>query len=135
MKNNNIMILNNKNIGVSKIEFNPNGNLIITDKTGKYCLVVCIQYNIEDINNIRVGEDKKIDFNEYYICENNEPALIIPTSSSIQRLNNDILCFHFNFENIENDIHYMNKKEHFDIELKSLKCDIEINYNKVSKGI
>ncbi len=133
--NNNIMILNNKNIGVSKIEFNPNGNLIITDKTGKYCLVVCIQYNIEDINNIRVGEDKEIYFNEYYICENNEPALIIPTSSSIQRLDNDILLFHFNFENIEKNIHYMNKKEHFVIELKSLKCDIEINYSKVLKGI
>ena len=135
MNNNNIMILNNKNIGVGKIEFNPNGNLIIIDKTGKYCLVVCIQYNIEDINNISVGEDKEIDFNEYYICENNEPALIIPTISSVQRLDNNILRFHFNFENIENDIHYMNKKEHFDIELKSLKCDIEINYNKVSKGI
>lgn len=67
-------------------------------------------------------------------CENNEPALIIPANSSVKRLDNDILRFYFNFENIENDIHYMNKKEHFDEELKSLRCDIEINYNKDMKG-
>ncbi len=71
---NNIFILNNKNIGISKIELNKD-ELFIVDTNGKYSLCIHI-YNWKEINSINVGEKKKIDFNEYCFNEKNESALI-----------------------------------------------------------
>lgn len=133
--NKDFLILNNKNIGISEIEFNKNGNLIVTNKSKKYCLVVCIQYNIKDITDIKIGENKNIDFNEYYITENNEPALIRPSISSVKRLNEDILSFYFNFEDLKKGTHYMNNRGHFEKELKSLECNILINYKDILKDM
>ena len=127
--NKNIMTINNNDIGISKIEFDKNGNLIITDKSSKYSLVVCIKYNIGDINNVKIGESKSINFDEYYISENNESALIKPIVSLVEKEDDNILCFTFEFDNLDNKLCYMNKRKHFDIELHSLKCKIYINCN------
>ena len=55
----NIMILNNKNIGISRIELNKN-ELYIIDKTNKYSLCVHI-YNWKELNKIEIGKKQKIE--------------------------------------------------------------------------
>ena len=75
MKNDfNVMILNDVNIGISEIELDKS-DLLITDSSGKYCLQVCVEYNWKDITNIKIGQKETIDFNEYCLSENNEPAV------------------------------------------------------------
>ena len=69
------MILNGIDIGISKIELDKS-DLRITDQSGKYCLQVCVFYNWNDINKIRNNQKEEIDFNEYCLSLNNEPALI-----------------------------------------------------------
>lgn len=73
--NESIMILNGENIGISRIELNQS-DLIVIDKSHKYILHVFVEYNWKDINEIKPGTKAKIDFNEYSLSENNEPALI-----------------------------------------------------------
>lgn len=123
----NVMILNNVNIGISEIELNE-WDLLITDKSLKYCLQVCIKYNWEEINSLKVGEKKNINFNEYCLAENNEAALVWPDTSYLERLSDDSLYFHIAFRDLAHETHYMNKRGHFDIELKSLEVKIFINY-------
>ncbi len=122
----NIMLLNDEEIGVSKIEFDKDGNFLVHDKSGRYCFSVCTQYNIKDINEIAVGEKKDIRFNEYYISENNEPALIWPSSSTVERINEDDYCFDFEFDDLTKETTYMNMKGTFDNKLKSFKCILYI---------
>ena len=123
----NYMILNDKNIGVSEIECDFDGNLRVFDKSHKYSLVVCLAYNKEDINSIKIGESESIDYNEYYISENNESALIWPTNTSTERISDTLYSLYFEFNNISNNVCYMNKRGYFDIELNSLKCKIYID--------
>lgn len=60
MKNDlNMMIFNGKDIGISKIELDES-DLLVTDKTGKYCLHVYVMYNRKEIELIEVGEGKKL---------------------------------------------------------------------------
>ena len=114
MENNlNVMILNDVDIGISKIELDKS-DLRIIDKTGKYCLQVCVEYHWNDINRIEVGQKEKIDFNEYVLAENNEPALIWPTTSYVLKNNDHMICFYLEFKDLSN-ITYMNKRGHFDI--------------------
>lgn len=134
MKNDlNVMILNNVNNGISKIELDKS-DLRITDKSGKYCLQVCVEFNWKDINNIRVGEKKNIDFNEYCFSENNEAALILPTSCYVEKVSENSLYFNMHFGDLANETHYMNKRGYFDVELNSLECRIFIDYNDATKG-
>ena len=51
----NYMILNNKNVGISKIELNKD-ELNITDKTGKYNLHVTVTYDWKKINQVGIGK-------------------------------------------------------------------------------
>lgn len=45
MKNNkNIMVLNGTDIGISEIELKE-ADLLVIDKSGKYCLKICVAYN------------------------------------------------------------------------------------------
>lgn len=125
----NTMILNNVNIGISKIELNKS-DLLITDKSCKYCLQICIEYNWKDMNSLEIGEKKNIDFNEYCLSENNEPALICPFSCTVEKVNDDILYFHLKFESLskEQNTCYMNKRGYFDIKLDSLEVKAVIDY-------
>lgn len=134
MKNNpNKMILNGIDIGISKIELNKS-DLLITDKTGKYCLQIHLYYNWKDINSIEIGSKKNIDFNEYCLEENNEPALIWPTESLVERITEYSYLFSINFKDLVNETNFMNKRGHFDIELKSLECEVTINYKDAKNG-
>lgn len=54
----NIMILNGENIGISRIELDKS-DLIIIDKSCKYCLQVCVRYNWKEINDLEVGKKKQ----------------------------------------------------------------------------
>ncbi len=90
-----------------------------------------MKYNLKDISSIKVNESKNVDFNEYCFLENNEPALIWPTNCSIEKLSEDSLYFNIDFRNLSCNTHYINKRGHFDIELKSLLVKILINYKDV----
>lgn len=125
--NDNFMILNNINIGISKIELDKS-DLIIIDKLHKYCLQVKVKYNWKDINNIKVGEKKNIDFNEYCLAENNEPALIWPSICYVEKISNDYLSFYLKFENLSSETHYMNMRNCFNIEPKTLEVKVIIDY-------
>lgn len=132
---NNSLFLNGKNIGIGEIEFDKAGNLRIVDKSFRYCLVICVKYNIEDINSIKIGEKRNIEFNEYYVSEKNESALISPSISLVEKINKDIFCFTFKFENLDNKTCYMNTRKHFDIKLESLKCKIYLDNKDAKDGI
>jgi len=127
MDKDNIMILNDIDIGISKIELDKS-DLRVIDKSGKYCLQVHIQYNWKDINALKAGEKKNIDFNEYCLAENNEPALIWPTKSKVKKIDEDSICFYLDFMDLSNTTHYMNQRNCFDIELNTLKVKAFINY-------
>lgn len=130
---NNIMILNSTNIGISKIELDKS-DLIVTDKESKYCFKVCVLYNWQDINNLKVGEEKNIDFNEYILSENNEPALVWSNIGYVKRIDNDCLCFHFIFENLDSTIHYMNMRGCFDIVPRNLEVKVFLNSKDAKDG-
>jgi len=123
--NQNIMILNGNDIGISKIELNK-GELYIVDETGKYSLCVHI-YNWKDINSAEIGKRQNIEFNEYCFGENNESALIWPTKCYIEKPTEDSINFYLKFDDFS-DICYMNKRNCFDIELKSLEVKVFIEY-------
>lgn len=91
-------------------------------------------YNWKDINNIKIGTREKIDFNEYCLSENNEPALIWPSNCYVEKISNSSLCFNLEFEDLSNTITYMNQRGYFDIDLKNLKCKIFIDYKDVVNG-
>ncbi len=124
--NENIMILNGKNIGISRIELDKS-DLRIIDKYGTYCLQVCVYYNWKEINNIKIGKKENIEFNEYILHENNEAALILPSKVYVEKITNDYLCFYFNFENISKTITYMNERNNFDIVPNSLEVKVFID--------
>lgn len=131
--NNNYMILNGVNLGISKMALD-NGALVIYDKAQKYCLSVFIYYNWPDINKIKVGHKARINFNEYILSENNEPALILPTQCYVEKIINDSLSFYFDFENMAETIHYMNQRNCFDIVPHSLEIKVLIDYNDAKNG-
>ena len=126
----NIMILNNKNIGISRIELNED-ELHITDKDNKYNLCVHI-YNWKEINEIKIGKRQKINFNEYCLGENNESALVWPTDVYIEKPTDDSIIFYLKFDDFS-DACYMNKRKSFDIELNSLEVRVFIDYKDVVK--
>ena len=131
MENNlNVMIFNDVDVGISKIELDKS-DLRITDKSGKYCLKVCVLYSWKDINRIRVGQKEKIDFNEYCLSENNEAALVWPSDDYVEKISNDSICFYFAFRDLANTIHYMNQRGRFDFPLYSLEVKVFINYKDV----
>ena len=130
--NDNFMIFNDKDIDISKIELDKS-DLRISDKSGKYVFRVFVYYNWKDINNIKVGEKKNINFNEYFLIENNEPALVWPDICTVEKISNDSICFYAKFENKLNNITYMFERGCFDIEPKSLEVKVFINY-KDAKG-
>lgn len=127
MHNLNTMILNDVNVGISKIELDKS-DLIITDKSGRYCLQICVRYNWKDINNIKPGSKEKIDFNEYCLSENNEPALIWPSNCYVEKISSSSISFNLEFKDLSNTIHYMNKRGHFDIKINSLEVKVFIDY-------
>lgn len=124
----NIMILNDKNIGISKIELSEH-ELYIVDKSGKYSLSVHI-YNWKEIDSIELGKKQKIDFNEYCLGENNESALIWPTDVYIEKPTEDSIVFYLKSDDLK-DICYMNKRNRFDIEPKSLEVKVLVDYKDV----
>lgn len=134
MKNyKNIMLLNGEDIGISRIELDKS-DLLVTDRSRKYCLKVYVNYNWKEIGNIKVGTKAKVDFNEYILSENGEPALIIPTRTYVEKMSDDVICFDLEFDGLSSMTCYMNKKEHFDIKLDSLKIKIYIDYRDARKG-
>lgn len=86
------------------------------------------QYNWKDINDIKIGQNQEIAFNEYCLDENNEPALIWPSNCYVEKISDDYICFNLEFENLSDSIHYMNKRDCFDIQLNSLVVKIFIDY-------
>lgn len=131
--NKNLMILNNQDIGISRIEFDKS-NLLVYDKSKKYCFSITLYYNWKDINSLNVGDAKTIDFNEYILSENNESALICPSKSQVEKISEDVLFFSIEFNDLANKTQYMNKRECFDINLNTLKVDILIDYKDVSNA-
>ncbi len=125
---NNFIILNNENIGISYAELNED-DLLLYDKNSKYCFKVYMNSNgnWNEIKNLKIGEEKKIEFSEYILSENNIPALISPTVSFVQKPNENEFLFYFKFDNF-NDAVYMSIKNHFDIKLNNLQ--IQILFNK-----
>ena len=121
----NYMILNGKNIGISKMTIDKD-DLIIVDKSKKYEFVVTISYNLKDISQLKKGEKTPIEFNEYIFSENNESSLIWPTTSYVEK-NTNQLIFYFEFKDMSN-IQYMNKKGKFDITPESLIVKYTYNY-------
>ncbi len=132
-ENKNTMVLNGVNIGISKITLDET-ELIIIDKSGIYCLRIILYYNWKEINNIEIGEKAKIDFNEYILSENNEPSLIWPEESYVEKVTNNSLYFYFNFENMSKTITYMNKRNCFNILPNSLVVKAFIDYKEVFNG-
>lgn len=126
-----IMILNGNDIGISKIELSKE-ELYIVDKIGKYSLCVHI-YNWKEINNAEIGKKQNIEFNEYCFGENNESALIWPTDVYIEKPTKNSIIFYFKFDDFS-DACYMNKRNHFDIELNSLEVKVNINYSDVQEN-
>lgn len=126
----NIMKLNNKNIGISRIELNKS-ELYIVDKNNKYSLCVHI-YNWKEINKIEIGKKQKVDFNEQCLGENNESALIWPTDVYVEKPTKDSIIFYLKFDNFS-DVCYMNKIGRFDTKLKSLEIRAFIDYKDVIK--
>lgn len=125
----NTMILNGEDIGISKIELDM-GRLRITDKSSKYCLVVCVEFNLDDVEGLEIGQKKNIDFNEYYLFENNEPALIWPSFCLVERISSNILSFHLKFVDLSSSkTCYMNERGHFDVNLDSLEVKIYVDKN------
>ena len=133
MNNDNFMILNDVNLGIKKIELDKS-SLKVYAKNGIYCLRVFIYYNWPDINNLKIGAKEKIDFNEYILEENNEPALILPTNNYVEKLTDTSLCFYFKFENMSNTIEYMNKKNGFNIIPNTLEVKVLIDYKNAMNG-
>lgn len=130
MDNSNIMILNGKSIGISRICLDQ-ARLLITDKSLKYDLSVIVYYDWRNINDIKVGEKQDIIFNEYILCENDEPALIWPETCIVEKLTENLICFHISFNDLTKETCYMNKRQSFDIKLKSLEVKVTINYKDV----
>ena len=126
MNDDNVMTLNGINLGIRKIEFD-NSDLRIIDKSGKYCLKVCVQYNWQELNNLKIGEKKNIDFNEYVLTENNEPAIVWPTECLVGKKDKTSLYFYLNFENLSKSIHYMNRRNQFDITPENMKIKVYVN--------
>ncbi len=129
----NLMILNGKNIDISKIELDKS-NLLVIDKSKKYCFSITLYYNWKDINSLKVGEVKNIDFNEYILSENNESVLIWPSKSNVEKIKEDALYFHLEFNDLTNSTQYMNKRGHFDAELNSLEVRVLIDYKDSISG-
>ena len=131
----NYMILNNKNVGISKIELNKD-ELNVTDKSGKYNLHVTVAYDWKKINQVSIGKEEDISFNEYYLSENNESVLIWPDVCKLKKIKKDYVSFNLEFLNIDNskDTCYMNKRGHFDIPLDSLKVKVYIDYKDAIEG-
>ena len=131
----NYMILNNKNVGISKIELNKD-ELNITDKTGRYNLHVTVAYDWKKINQVKVGMEESISFNEYYLSENNEAVLIWPDICKLKKIKDDYIAFNLEFLDIDNnkDTCYMNKRKCFDIPLCNLKVKVYIDYKDVLEG-
>lgn len=126
----NIMILNNKNIGISRIELNKS-ELYIADKANKYSLCVHI-YNWKEINETEIGKKQKINFNEYCLGENNESALVWPTDVYVEKPTKDSIIFYLKFDDFS-DVCYMNRRKCFDTELNSLEVRVFIDYKDVIK--
>ncbi len=129
----NIMILNDVDVGISKITLDES-DLKVIDKSGIYCFRVFIYYNWKDINNIKALEKKEIDFNEYILSENNELALIWPTESYVEKINDDSLYFYFSFHDITKNITYMNQRNAFDIVPNSLEVKVLLNHKDAKNG-
>ena len=131
----NYLILNNKNIGISKIELNKD-ELNITDKNGKYTFHITLTYDWKNINQVKVGKEESISFNEYYLSENNEAVLIWPDVCKLKKIKEDYLSFYLEFLNIDNakDTCYMNKRKSFDIPLYNLKVKVYIDYKDAKDG-
>lgn len=129
-QNQNFMILNGISLEIGKVELNE-FDLLVTDKSNKYCFRVCVKYSWKEINCIKVGMMKEIDFNEYSFSENNESVLILPSCAGLEKLSNDVVCFYFSFENLSREAHYMNKRGCFDIKLESLDVKVFVNYKDV----
>lgn len=126
----NTMILNGIDIGISKIELDKS-DLRITDQSGKYCLQVCVFYSWNEINKIGNNQKEEIDFNEYCLSLNNEPALIWPTKNFVEKISDDLICFYLEFKDLSNTTHYMNKRGYFDIKLNSLIVKVYIDYKDI----
>ena len=131
------MILNGINIGVRQVTLNQY-DLMVVDKTGKYKFTVTVYYHWQKISKAEIGEIKEIEFNEYCLEEDDESALIWPTKSYIQKLEENKIMFYFNFENLDdtdlNNINYMNKKGMFDKEIKNLEVKVYIDYEDAQNG-
>ncbi len=132
-KNSNVFILNDNNLEIGKIVLD-NADLKIFDKSFKYCFRVVLFYNWQDILNVKMGEKKQIDFNEYILSENDEPALIIPSESYVEKINDKELCFYFNFKKKAQNICYMNERNRFDIMLNSLEARVFIDFKDAKDG-
>ncbi len=129
----NVMLLNHVDVGISKIELNKS-DLCIVDKSLKYSFHVNVYYNWKDINLIKVGETKKIDFNEYCLSENDESALIWPDTCSVLKISEDLICFYLNFGDLRNKVDFMNKRQCFDMEITSLEVKVYIDYRDAKNG-
>lgn len=127
------MILNGKNIGVSKIELNKD-ELIVVDKSKKYLFFVYVSYDWHKINDCELLKKTNIEFNEYCFSENNEQALVCPSKSVVEKINDTTLCFYFNFKDIFNSVTYMNKRGCFDVKLESLEIKVCVDYKAAIDG-
>lgn len=132
--NENYMILNDINVGISQITLDKSA-LKIIDKYNIYCLRIFLYYNWKEINNIKIGQKEKINFNEYILSENNEPALVWPTKSYVEKLTNESLCFYFMFKSMSKTITYMNERNSFNILPETLEVKVVINFNDVSNKV
>ena len=130
----NYLILNNKNIGISKIELNKD-ELNVTDKSGKYTFHITLTYDWKKINRVKVGMEESLSFNEYYLSENNEAVLIWPDICKLKKIKDDYIAFNLEFLDIDNntDTCYMNKRKCFDIPLHTLKVVVYIDYKDVTE--
>lgn len=81
MNDKNKMLLNNIDIGISRIEVDK-WDLIVISASKKYLFQVKLEYNWKDLNQLKSGEEQTINFHEYCLAENNENALIWPEKVS-----------------------------------------------------
>lgn len=127
----NVFKVNNKDVGIKKIELDNSGNIEVLDKDEFYSLNIITQYDLNKLEDLKPGETKEVYFNEYEIVCPDGPALIWPETIYVTREKDDVFYMDFDFSNLEKEATYMNMKNAFEEMLKTIELKITVDYKEI----